>query len=359
MLKTEKTVAFEDQELVAHTPMASHETSGVSIDTSAFDSFRDSSSPTITLPLKDIHVVESLWARSSLDQFTVDKYADAIFLGESFPLIVVTHREGKWVIVDGVHRYEAYRRIKNDDYEIECSIFSTPGGDHLIVHSADLNRQNGRGLSSDDLRKAANILYLANYGAPIDALAKKLKINPKTLKKYVGPLEAEYKKKKDKRIAELRKARIKDCEIEKILKKEFPFANGVTRASKAMTNSNNKKLRKSRKAQAASCNQNINKNGVLAKSSDELTFLYNAKPPVIMVRKIEFLRPRLQQRLVEEIKAVVDTIRLEELDLRKKTKVRTETTKVNGGNGLEITLDHHQNLPHDSDSNIGSSSIAA
>ena len=116
----------------------------------------DSSCDFVTLSLDEILVEDSYWPRATLDDFTVEKYKDAILLGDEFPPLVVSAINGKWVVLDGVHRLHAYQSIReiarnkvvgidtqdqvteSDDYSIQCRVATVPANEEPIVYSSCL-----------------------------------------------------------------------------------------------------------------------------------------------------------------------------------------------------------------------------
>ena len=111
----------------------------------------DSSSDFVTLSLDEILVEDSYWPRATLDDFTVEQYRDALLRKDEFPPLVVSAINGKWVVLDGVHRLHAYQNIReiarnkvvgidtqdqvteSDDYSIQCRVATVPANEEPIV----------------------------------------------------------------------------------------------------------------------------------------------------------------------------------------------------------------------------------
>lgn len=97
------------------------------------------------------------------DWQTVAKYADAMRLGDEFPPPVVGKRKGRYVIIDGVHRYQAYEKL--DASAIECVICEAPESKWLFL-AAQYNVRHGRPLTKQDRIAIANKLKVSGVSWP-------------------------------------------------------------------------------------------------------------------------------------------------------------------------------------------------
>jgi len=108
-----------------------------------------------TLPLTDIHLDPDLQPRvNGLDESHVQTLMDA---PDAWPALVIVLHNGRNVLVDGFHRYEAARRLGLDAVPVQ--VMSVPPDSDLTALAFDLNARHGRPLSREDRRAfAARVL---------------------------------------------------------------------------------------------------------------------------------------------------------------------------------------------------------
>ncbi len=184
----------------------------------------------IKISLSDIILDESIYPREKIDQKRVGVFAENIRDGFTFdPIDVQSHPEleGKYRILDGVHRWSAYKATGAT--EVEASIKDLAGTDPLLYaasraigprqlteeetrNTARRVFQNNTGLTSSDIGKAigrsrqAVDLYIADLraavqweldlkiyrlsrlGIPQDRIAKRLGLPRTTLESYLTKL---------------------------------------------------------------------------------------------------------------------------------------------------------------------------
>jgi hypothetical protein len=71
------------------------------------------------LKLSQIVIDKGTQTREDLDQKTVTEYAEAMMNKEVFPPLVVFHDGSKYYLVDGFHRYFAYKQTATTEVEVE------------------------------------------------------------------------------------------------------------------------------------------------------------------------------------------------------------------------------------------------
>jgi len=326
----------------------------------------DSSSEFVTLSLDEIHVEDSYWPRSKFDPFTVDRYRDVILTRDEFPPLVVSDINGKWTVLDGVHRLQAYQSAREvackkaagsdtedsatqvDDYRIRCRVSTVPADEEPIIYSCNLNRKHGKALSREDYKKVAEQLYRKNYGAPINKLAAQIHLDPKTFNKHVAPLVTQYKEEREAKRLQLKEKKLSDREIGQELKKEYPSGKGLSGSSINIAEKIKEKKVASAKAfqkDSGSAKPNVEivnpapslinaKTGPskFSKNSADIKILFGNRFHVITIRNMDFLRDELREELEEGVKTLVEKIRTRELLLREKEaerKAKRDLTKFN------------------------------
>ncbi|MGA9972453.1 MAG: hypothetical protein WBQ07_19120 [Candidatus Acidiferrales bacterium] len=122
--------------------------------------------------VSDLIFDKSLYPRKQLISMNVAEYAEAMRAGDQFPAIAV--QKGTNRIVDGVHRWKAYRQVFGDDYEIECELFDEDDEGKLLARAVELNTAHGEGLAS--FERTDCLLRLQKLGVTKDVCYQVLRI---------------------------------------------------------------------------------------------------------------------------------------------------------------------------------------
>src|SRR5271157_459439 len=204
------------------------------------------------VPLDQIEVDGSIFSRASLDKYTVKQYAAALIRGEKLPPITIEAiGQEKYRVLKGVHRFEAYYlrrdlytgKLVGDFYDdplppisdtelntIPCSIDTIPPDIHPMVFAMEDNLKHGKPLTAEDYKKIARQVYQDNPGAPVQELAKLIKVSRKVFKAYVNDLVEDFEKEKEDLIVELHTQGIPEAKISEELKEKFPKAKGLSQS---------------------------------------------------------------------------------------------------------------------------------
>jgi hypothetical protein len=298
-------------------------------------SFHEGAERYVMLDPFEIEIDPSIWTRIEEDFVTVNIYFEALSLQEVFAPIVVEEIDGQWKVLDGVHRLYAHRRMKESssqaDYKIPCKVATNPSKMSRLIYSYSLNRMNGKALKIQDYEKVVQALYKENLGAPVETLAKKLKINPKTFRKYAAPLIKEFERECDKWVQELLKIGFSQKSIEQQILQKYPHITGYKRS-----NISNKKLGKSKKSSADKDGKGSDADQVNTRSkrssfkwnslgidpaqhevnTDELHLIFGKESPVLMIRKVDFLRSEQGSKYIRAIVNLTRVMNQKELRLR-------------------------------------------
>lgn len=120
--------------------------------------------------LSEVVFDESIYPRSIVDAATVDKYAEAMSVGDVFPAIVVESDSNR--LLDGKHRLDAHRQLGLA--EIEVVFVDVPEGMHPRLFCASLSSRHGLPLPDVDAADLARALYEADPDLSVTAVAKAL-----------------------------------------------------------------------------------------------------------------------------------------------------------------------------------------
>jgi hypothetical protein len=130
-----------------------------------------------TVALNKIVLDESIYPRSGVSEFNVGRLIAALKTGVKLPPLTVEASTLR--LVDGRHRYEAYRRQEIDKVSVQQKVYSTEAD--LFADAVSCNIGHGEPLDQYSVRAA--IVRLEKYGysrerisdvvrLPVDALEK-------------------------------------------------------------------------------------------------------------------------------------------------------------------------------------------
>ncbi len=79
------------------------------------------------------------------DWLTAHQYAEAMKTGAKFPPIDVTKFNGKWIVIDGWHRVDAYKR--NGEKDVLANIINLKDEKEIYLEAVKRNARHGRQFS--------------------------------------------------------------------------------------------------------------------------------------------------------------------------------------------------------------------
>ena len=159
------------------------------------------------LPIKDIKVWENLYPRQMLDWTTAHRYAEAMKAGAEFPNIVVAYLNGEMILVDGYHRLDAHKRLKQE--HIQCEVHEGMNERQIYLEAIKRNISHGKRFGSGDRTKI--ILTLKQWNLSNHQISQIVRIPSEAIEPFVA-----------KRIV-----RITGQEEPQIIKKPFRAFAGV------------------------------------------------------------------------------------------------------------------------------------
>ena len=107
------------------------------------------------LPIEKIQLHEKLQNRSEISQHAVDEYAEAMENGDQFPPLLIYFDGINYLLVDGFHRYHAYKKV--GDTDIECEVENATFRDAQIK-AAGVNHDHGMRRTNADKWKAVGFM---------------------------------------------------------------------------------------------------------------------------------------------------------------------------------------------------------
>lgn len=115
------------------------------------------------IEISELQKSKTLYPRVSVSYETVLKYAYAMRNGNKFPPIIVGLYEGKKLIIDGIHRVEAYKKLNKKQITAVVKEFKTERD--LFIESVRLNNSHGKPYGKDDVKKIVLKLKKMNVDA--------------------------------------------------------------------------------------------------------------------------------------------------------------------------------------------------
>jgi len=97
------------------------------------------------IKISDLVLEEKFYPRMKADWLTAHQYAEAMRAGAKFPPIDVCNWKGKWIVVDGWHRVQAHKNIK-EDY-IQANILDIKNAKDIYLEAVKRNSHHGRQFS--------------------------------------------------------------------------------------------------------------------------------------------------------------------------------------------------------------------
>jgi len=136
--------------------------------------------------LDAIHIEPTLYPRSMVDWRTTYKYYLALRSGAEFPLIVITKLNGRYIVVDGVHRYKAIQmlqKLNKVSEPIQSEIIECKNLDEAYLEAVKRNIKHGKPLSIYEKIEIRNRLFKIGWKDKL--IAKLLQMPQPKLEKIV------------------------------------------------------------------------------------------------------------------------------------------------------------------------------
>jgi len=130
------------------------------------------------LPLSELVLDWDLYPRQTVDSQHVANLCDAIRGGASLPPIIAEARSKR--IVDGFHRYRAYKREFGDNPIVAVELREYPSDRELLLDAMRLNAAHGRSLTKQD--KTRCLILAKKYRVAVKSVALALCMRPSDIK---------------------------------------------------------------------------------------------------------------------------------------------------------------------------------
>jgi len=186
----------------------------------------------------DLFFDKNIYPRRQKSHKTIESYIESLKIGAVFPPILVQKvkysEDVKMVILDGVHRLEAYRHIYGEDAEIECELYKNEVLniesclEELRLESAFRNVMHGDRLSQEDRKFQARRIVNQNPKISNKILAQKFGVTEWTVTQWVKDIRARYYASRDALVYKLYLLGWRQTEISSILNISQQFVSQIT-----------------------------------------------------------------------------------------------------------------------------------
>lgn len=136
------------------------------------------------LNLTEVVFDEAIYPRSEWSQNTVDRYAEALAAGETFPAIVLERGTNR--LLDGMHRARAHRQAEIEKIAVE--FHDIPTGVPPKLYAASLSTRHGDRIAREDLSAIAREIASANPDYSLETIARYCGVTRQTVSKWVGDI---------------------------------------------------------------------------------------------------------------------------------------------------------------------------
>jgi hypothetical protein len=136
------------------------------------------------MKLTEVVIDTDIYPRADWSRPTVERYVEALTAGDRFPPIIL--ESGTNRLLDGMHRYQAHRRLSLD--EIEAEHHDVPEGMPGKLYAAGLSARNGDRITGKELQDIVLEVVTANPDYSMVAIARCIGVTRQTVGKWASPV---------------------------------------------------------------------------------------------------------------------------------------------------------------------------
>lgn len=123
----------------------------------------------------------TFYPRQNISESHISRLADALRAGETFPAVVVDSKSLR--IVDGTHRWKAWRRVHGDDSKIPCDLREYESESQMYLAAIDLNTAHGLDLTNFERTRC--LLRLRELGIERETCLRALRMTSERAEKML------------------------------------------------------------------------------------------------------------------------------------------------------------------------------
>lgn len=134
------------------------------------------------LKIEQILVNQELYPRSEAHHWLVSRYMESMRLGVEFPPIVVSFSDGEYILIDGLHRLAAYKRIKTE--HVQTEVYYDLTKEEIFKEAIKRNISHGIQFNQED--KVRIINRLNDFKLDIGEITKLVQLPLDKVKSSLG-----------------------------------------------------------------------------------------------------------------------------------------------------------------------------
>lgn len=134
------------------------------------------------LNVKQIVFDTTLYPRNQHSWQVAYDYSESMKTGAVFPRICVAKLNNSFVLIDGKHRLEAYKKLKIE--EVECEVLVGLNKEQMYIEAVKRNMSHGKQFSVQE--KLGVALRLKDMKYPASEISKIVQIIPSKLTNLIG-----------------------------------------------------------------------------------------------------------------------------------------------------------------------------
>jgi len=137
---------------------------------------------TKVLDIKQVLLDKEAYPRSNPDWITISRYANAMSSGATFPPITVGFLDGKYYLIDGKHRIEASKILKQQ--HISAEVLGVKDKKEIYLEAVKRNIAHGKQFYTQEVTNI--IITLGNFGLDNDIISGIVRIPADKLSAFVA-----------------------------------------------------------------------------------------------------------------------------------------------------------------------------
>jgi Domain of unknown function (DUF4326) len=165
------------------------------------------------ISLSSVVLDMEIYPRAEWSQPTVERYVEALEARDRFPPIILESATSR--LLDGMHRYQAHRRLGRD--EIDAEHHEIPDGVPPLLYAASLSARHGDRISGKDLQAIVRKVVTENPDFSMVTAAKYCGVTRQTVSKWSGDITERRKTVRKVRVALLTRTGLSNREVGRFL----------------------------------------------------------------------------------------------------------------------------------------------
>ncbi|MBW2545548.1 MAG: hypothetical protein JRD43_08915 [Deltaproteobacteria bacterium] len=166
----------------------------------------------IEVPLNKITQDQGIYPRFHTDIKRIDLFTELLNCGTSFPPIKVVRENGYYILLDGTHRLEMYK--KTDRKSIKAQVWDIPKH-HRRLAAARFNNNSSQPLKAEELQKAIRDAYEIDEIKDTAEIAHEIGCSDRYIRRVLKPLKDRAREEVENRVKRLRDEGVSQREVAK------------------------------------------------------------------------------------------------------------------------------------------------